>query len=198
MEDHWSFLTVMDKGEKKAVKSDFFSFTLCDALICNDPSIIEKSYRWTQKESERNFLKDLFEESFLNSFYPKLTIDFVHPLVGKGLFADQEIQELTYIGHYAGLLKKRQNRKDRDNLYLFGYQVGQKETPYVIDAEKMGNHTRFLNHSEEPNLRSCSINVGLFSYVLFYTLRKIKKKEQLTYDYGPYFWRKKGAPIDLL
>ena len=81
----------------------------------------------------------------------------IDPTFGFGVFAAQDLPTKTFIGEYTGILKKRSNFKDRDNDYRFDYQIdADKRGPYVLDGERGGNHTRFINHSTDPNIESYS------------------------------------------
>ena len=116
----------------------------------------------------------------------------VNPLIGYGVFAKENIPELSYIGEYAGELRARQ-RIDRRNNYIFGYLVGTFRTPWVIDAKNRGNFTRFINHSFHPNICSRGIIINGLYHIIFFANKPIKKGQQLTYDYGPTYWNR-GRP----
>lgn len=118
----------------------------------------------------------------------------VNPMVGYGVFAKEEISQLSYIGEYAGELRARRGRKDRGNDYIFGYMVGLFGTPWIIDAKRKGNFTRFLNHSYNPNISSRGVVVDGVYHVIFFANKAIAKDEQLTYDYGPTYWKKRPYP----
>jgi uncharacterized protein len=120
----------------------------------------------------------------------------VNPLVGYGVFARKSIPYLSYIGEYAGDLRRR-SRKDKGNDYVFGYMVSSFGTPWIIDAEKRGNFTRFLNHSFNPNVSSRGVVVDGVYRVIFFANRQIRPSEQITYDYGPTYWNKRSYPQDL-
>lgn len=60
-----------------------------------------------------------------------------------------------------------------------------------VDAEKAGNWTRFINHSETPNLE-IEIKDGKVYFVL---IRDIEAGEQLTFDYGKHFFSNLNPPI---
>ncbi len=142
--------------------------------------------RWTRALYEKSMAKG----DLLNS----IAIAWVSSYVGLGVFARKEIPYLTYISEYTGVVRKRK-RKDSCNPYAFRYVTGPKETPFVIDASHKGNFTRFLNHSDEPNLTSrWMIAQDGITHIIFFANRFISKGEQLTYDYGPYYWRRRFMP----
>ncbi|KAL8615961.1 hypothetical protein ACOMHN_034637 [Nucella lapillus] len=54
----------------------------------------------------------------------------------------------------------------------------------VIDGYRMGNLTRFVNHSCEPNCEMQKWNVNGLYHMVLRTLREIKSHEEITYDYN--------------
>ena len=59
---------------------------------------------------------------------------------------------------------------------------------YVVEAEKMGNFTRFINHSDTPNLGFvCAYWCGM-PRLLLVSLQMIPEGVQLSVDYGKLFW----------
>lgn len=153
-----------------------------------------------QKESIKRknlWIDSLYGNYFLSQRFAKTYVKWVSSLIGYGLFAKEDIPQYSLIGEYTGIVRKRAKRKDEKNDYIFGYVIANKETPYVIDASKEGNHTRFINHSDDPNLHSSwLIHKGL-CHIILVTNSYIPKNTQITLDYGPYYWRKRGVPIDL-
>jgi len=139
----------------------------------------------------------LFENSFRQKIIPPLIIKEVNSLVGLGIFARKNLKPLTFIGEYSGVVRPRNKKADDLNDYVFRYVDSRFSVPYVIDAEKKGNLCRFLNHSDQPNLLSRSLVLGDSYHVIFYTKEAISEGAQLTYDYGPYYWRKRVNPLFL-
>lgn len=125
-------------------------------------------------------------------------IKWINPLVGHGLFAKVQISPFSYIGEYTGLVRRRRFFGPRDNDYVFGYMIGPKDTPWVIDAKEAGNYTRFINHSDDPNVSSrWVITEDDIGHIIFFANRKISVGEQLTYDYGPYYWKSRPQPLEV-
>ncbi|XP_070207967.1 histone-lysine N-methyltransferase ASH1L-like isoform X2 [Littorina saxatilis] len=54
----------------------------------------------------------------------------------------------------------------------------------VIDGYRMGNITRFVNHSCEPNCEMQKWNVNGLYHMVLLTLREIKPNEEISYDYN--------------
>lgn len=157
----------------------------------------KRSVERGQEEKESKWRTSLYHKEMKEKREIPFLLKEVHPIIGHGVFATQNIPFLTFIGEYTGVVRRRNRREDRSNEYIFGYTIGSKDTPWVIDAEKQGNFTRFINHSYEPNLTSTWIIADGISHIIFFANRLILAGEQLTYDYGVYYWGKRAAPLQL-
>lgn len=114
----------------------------------------------------------------------KLDRDFTiarsSPIEGIGLFAKKNIPKGTRIAEYAG---KRVLREDltadlQAGLSSLKYVMNLNETT-VIDGERDGNDTRFINHCCEPN---CI--VYFFNEIPYiYSLTEIPIDTELSFDY---------------
>lgn len=143
------------------------------------------------------WIDSLYGNAFLSKKFAPSYVKWINPLIGYGLFAKEDIPQYSLIGEYTGVIRKRNTKLDKDNDYIFGYVVAQNETPYIVDASKEGNYTRFINHSDEPNLHSTwLINKGI-CHIILVSKSYIPKDTQITYDYGPYYWRKRPSPLEL-
>ena len=98
---------------------------------------------------------------------------------GKGAYALKGIPARRKLGNMEGEIisvreaRKRVKQMKRVSMVEFG-------DGRALDASVNPNDLRFINHSCDPNtyLRVC------YSKVEFWSLRKIKKGEELTCDYG--------------
>ncbi|KAK1318989.1 Histone-lysine N-methyltransferase, H3 lysine-9 specific SUVH1 [Acorus calamus] len=65
---------------------------------------------------------------------------------------------------------------------------GAKPFSFYIDAGKMGNMSRFMNHSCSPNVFWQPVlhdhNDEKYPHIMFFALRHIPPMTELTYDYG--------------
>lgn len=99
---------------------------------------------------------------------------------GKGAFAVERIPARKKIGNLGGeiislkVARKRAVQTKRVAIVEFG-------DGRALDASVQPNELRFVNHSCSPNTYM-SVR---YSKVEFYTLRIIKKGEELTCNYGP-------------
>ena len=159
-------------------------------------------YRVVKQSSKAMKRKDLsvrerwlgvrFQKEILQGLVPRLSIRYIDPVFGYGVFAEQDFSVGAYIGEYTGVIRKRRSRKDRTNDYCFAYTIGDwVYNPFIIDAKERGNYTRFLNHSEEPNVESLSVYAGGIMHIIFVALKPIRKGSQMCYHYGDIFWKKR-------
>lgn len=145
-------------------------------------------------QAENNWFLALYEEEFRKKMAPKIEVRWINHRLGYGIFAIETIPSMTYVGEYAGLVRKRKGRRDRFNDYAFGYTIARKNTKFMIDAKEQGNLMRFVNHSDEPNTTSHWLIVDNLCHMAFFTNKAITAGHQLTYDYGPYYWRSRSDP----
>ncbi len=129
---------------------------------------------------------------------PEVEIRWCSEEVGHGVFTQNLIAPDQYIGEYIGLV--RQNIRfyfTPLNNYCFEYPIPDATgRHYVIDATD-GNFTRFINHSNQPNLRAIHVFVDGFYHLIFLSARAIQAQEQLSYDYGPNYWALRSPPQPL-
>lgn len=206
-EDSYPKIYLRDKQtdqllEKKQLEQ-MFSFSYLNHLYFSSYSY----FSYCIKKTNRQLLNEevlqaakwgsaMFEKEYKRGFFPNLLLKKVNPLVGYGVFAYEDIAQYNYIGEYTGKVRKRDRFRDKFNDYVFGFVACTKDTPYVVDAKDSGNITRFINHSDEPNLKSRWVVIDGICHIIFYANQFIPKGKQLTYDYGPYYWKKRAAPID--
>lgn len=161
--------------------------------------------RWITKKSQKRLKKNnyrkmnkwilaLHEKAIHHPRHDHIYIRYVDSYLGYGAFANRDIPALTYIGEYTGVVTLRKPKRTRFNDYVFGYMTGPKDSPFIIDAKDKGNFTRFINHSNEPNLNSRWVITGGVTRIILFSNRLIAKGEQFTYDYGKYYWRSRSSP----
>lgn len=122
--------------------------------------------------------------------HPKIEIRFINDRIKYGVFADQEILSSQFIGEYTGVVRKRTKSLIKYNNYCLRYPISLDDPKeFVIDAKNAGNFTRYINHSDRPNLEIMGIYVSPFLRIVFRSLDLIAAGEQLTFDYGECFWK---------
>ena len=98
-----------------------------------------------------------------------------------GLYANRDIKSGTKIIEYKGkIISVKQSETDPkfdNNKAIYLFNLNKK---YDLDGDFKYNTARLINHSCDPN---CEVDgVGLKLWI--YSIRDIKKNEELTYDYG--------------
>ena len=157
----------------------------------------QKKLATVHSRKQNKWMESLYANKVRKGDEASFYIEKVNSLVGYGVFAKDFIPYLGYIGEYAGELRARKGRKDRENDYIFGYMVGMFRAPWIVDASKKGNFTRFLNHSFYPNISSRGVVVDEIYHIIFFANKSIVAGEQLTYDYGPTYWNKRPYPQEI-
>lgn len=141
------------------------------------------------------WLGTLFQKEIEEGAVPPVSVRWIGPEMGCGLFADAPIPRMGFIGIYAGVVRRRK-RSDRHNAYCFAYQIIEgEETPYLIDAREQGSLVRFMNHSKTPNCTPYLATVGTTPYILLLAHTPIPAGAELTYHYGDDYWAKRPSPL---
>ena len=163
-----------------------------DAII---EKVLKKSKQSIKKKElsiREKWLGIHFQKEVSDGYMPKISIRWIDEVLGYGVFAEEDIPLGAYIGEYTGLVRKRARLKDKKNDYCFEYTIGDWiYNPFIIDAKNQGNFTRYINHSEDPNLESLAVYVDEVMHIIFVALKPIKKGMQMCYHYGDYFWKKR-------
>lgn len=138
---------------------------------------------------EQKWLGSFFSKELDSAYFANVDIKSTNQNLGYGLFAKQNIAKNSFVGEFAGILKKRSSVSLKVNHYCLKYPIeGGFFQKYTIDASKKGNCFRFLNHNINPNLNVRSVFYNGFIRMIFLSLKDIKVGDQLTIDYGKDFW----------
>ncbi len=124
-----------------------------------------------------------YGEAFKQRKSPDLAICHIDDFFGVGVFAKELIAPHTYVCPYLGTVRKRIQSQDVQNDYIFDYPLD-----CVIDAKEKGGISRYLNHSDTPNLTAHWMVAENLYYIFFYANQPIQPGQQLTFNYGPRFW----------
>ena len=125
--------------------------------------------------------------------------------LGIGIFAKENIRSNTFIGLYTGLFELIPLSTNENNEYAFDVLNDIKSEEEINDlnlklndcgyflrtnAKEIGNFTRYINHSFDPNIEAdlCIINGNI--QVVLRALKPIQKGEQLLLNYGLEYWKK--------
>jgi len=132
------------------------------------------------------------------SYLPPVSIRFLSPAIGYGLFAEEAIAAGAYVGEYTGIVRQNDRTHFEPlNNYCYEYPIPDEiGRSYVIDATK-GHLTRFINHSFTPNLKPIHVFYDGYFHLIFLTLVPIEKGTQLTFNYGRNYWNLREPPAAL-
>jgi uncharacterized protein len=101
---------------------------------------------------------------------------------GLGLFATQDFKKGDLIIEYTGERISEAEAQRRGGKYLF-----ELNDNWTIDGKERKNTARYLNHSCRPN---CEPELNEDETQIFiYAKRNIKAGEELTYNYGEYYFK---------
>lgn len=120
---------------------------------------------------------------------------------GWGVYCNENLVMGEFIDVYLGEVltneetSRREEAADADKgsyLYSLDKFVGDanapsEETHYVVDGQYMGNATRFINHSCEPNCRQYTVSENKYDtsvyHLAFFAYEDIPAGTELTFDY---------------
>ncbi len=129
-----------------------------------------------------------------------VSIRLVSSDVGYGLFAEEDLRPGALIAEYAGIIQPGEDLEvDPDTAvrpeegyetdYTWDYpDAWYEDELYEVNAGKMGNELRYVNHSFEANLAVEHTLVGNRWVIFFVTQSFIPAGTQLTVDYGEEYW----------
>jgi hypothetical protein len=150
---------------------------------------------------------DSYRSCLNKNIRPPLYLKYINNEVGYGVFAETNLYEDDFIQEYAGhVISAEQlfyNGRNLNNSYLmtlFPSMSCHLQTPdMMIDAKKAGNFTRFINHSEKPNVKiKLVLDAEGLWHVVFFMGRTTHADEQLFIDYGRKYWEfLQKSPQDL-
>jgi len=173
-------------------------------LEFEDASLFEDLVKRGKKSHKKGLLSQ--EQLWFGSFYrkeietlslPDVFLRWIDPSLGWGVFANRDFKKRELIAEYSGKLR-RWKRSDNKNSYCFEYVPASGiSTPYTIDARDQGGISRFINHSNTPNLTAGLATIDFISHVILYANEPISKGAQLCYDYGADYWSRRSPPLPL-
>ena len=150
-----------------------------------------KTYLEKSEDAQRAlWLGANYKEHLLSGYIAPMKIYWIDDICGFGAAALIDFKKGTYLGSYAGKVKRRVLFFSNTNPYCFSYSSSSYvNVKYTTDAEKQGNEIRFLNHSETPNCEAITISVNEYLYIVIRTIRDVARGAQLCYNYGPLYWK---------
>lgn len=138
-----------------------------------------------------------YRQELTTGYVADTVIKWIDEEIGYGLFAGIDFFSDTYIAEYTGKVRQIDRLHKDLNSYCFHYPTRFFSWNYtVIDSINQGNETRFINHSDTPNLQPRWIYDRGLMHLVFFTARFIPKGTQLTFNYGKDFWKNRAGKIN--
>jgi len=146
---------------------------LCQCYTCSDPP---KELADTQRCRNDNILMGRSRPTLIGR----------SAVAGWGLFTKYALKKDDYIDEYVGecISQEEADRRGqlddaRDRSYLF-----QIASDLVIDSKYKGNKTRFINHSDTPNVKPRILFVKGEQRAGFFALEDIPEQTELFFNYN--------------
>lgn len=161
---------------------------------------IEKRCRAALEEGEisrrQKWLGSYHAKEVAEGLSPDLEIRWIDSTVGYGVFANEPFEPGAFVSEYTGVLGKHTLFSKVGGAYLFYYPIiTGKHSPYYVDAQKQGNYARFINHSEQGNVKPCYALIEGVIHILLLATKKIPIGAQICYDYGELYWKRRDPPL---
>lgn len=175
----------------------FLGIAYLSSLVFEKERVQKRSQRfWESRKKEypvKSWMGVYFADALKERKFPPVFIANAGKQVGLGLFAGADIPALTLLGEYTGIVRRKPFGSTKKNFYSMCYPIGFfSVTSWIIDAEKQGNYTRFINHSQNANTQVKSLLYEGLIRMVFVTNRKVLKGEQILTDYGDLYWKQLG------
>lgn len=141
----------------------------------------------SEKNPTARFNSQWYVNALKQGYVAPVYIAFVSDEVGYGIFAAQNISRGQLIGEYTGIVKKvdfSNNIKDYD--YAWGFPP---PTKCIVDSKDAGNFTRFINHSDNPNVIMIYVRINKCWHLAYVANQDIKKDQQILAHYGNPYWK---------
>jgi hypothetical protein len=178
-------------------EGDFSGFDYLPQPIYESREVLDEILEYTSKAKkgdgigqDRIWLGVYYDKEIQKRIHPRLTVRWIDDTVGYGVFARERILPCTFLGEYTGVIQQRKPRHEKESIYSFLYtswQMGRRK--YVVDAERMGNFTRFINHSDQPSAEALCVYWRGMPRMIFVSLCEIQEGAQIHFDYGTIYWK---------
>ncbi|XP_041123021.1 histone-lysine N-methyltransferase, H3 lysine-36 specific-like [Polyodon spathula] len=126
-------------------------------------------------------------QSFTKRLYPELEI-FRTLARGWGLRCKSDLKKGDFVNEYVGEVideeECRARIKHAQELDIFNFYMLTLDKDRVIDAGPKGNHSRFMNHSCQPNCETQKWTVNGDTRVGLFALAEIPSGTELTFNYN--------------
>lgn len=144
--------------------------------------------------SEKIWLGIYFHKELQEGWHPKIKLRWMGEPLRFGVFAAESLKACSFVGEYTGLVEE----EVEDASYSVRYPSWVlPKRRIAIQAAQYGNFTRFINHSDAPNVMLMSVYWKGIPRMILLALQTIHEGTQLTFDYGASFW-KENSQIPVL
>lgn len=173
---------------------NFETYPFFKEVLANCPWILKKSFLGEENRDQAW----TFRHELHNGYRASMSIKWVNKEIGYGAFTNDSLEAGEYVGEYTGTVRRLYRNAPDQNEYCLHYPTRWFSWKYVtIDALEEGNETRFINHSDTPNLQPLCVCERNLLHIIFIAKHSIEADAELTYDYGAAFWKKrKKVPTD--
>lgn len=164
-----------------------------------EKKVLQKGEKYKDEADaiHQRWLGTYFRSEILHPPLAPFALHWIGREMGWGLFAAAPLKKGAFVATYGGVVRKRR-RTDEKNSYCFQYLLPPaSSTSLLIDGKEEGSLGRYLNHRSEGNVTSASVLCDGVFHILLHTTRPIEPGEELCYDYGPDYWKKRPAPQEL-
>lgn len=163
----------------------FPSYEVLEEVIRNCPYLLR--FEWLISSNDE--WEVLYQSQLSAGATADTCIKWINPQLGYGLFAEVDLPEKSFVAEYTGIVRQVNKRNPNLNGYCFQYPTRFWSFKYfVIDALQEGNVSRFINHSNQPNLQPLWLIKRGVLHLIFIANRLITKGTELTFDYGVDYW----------
>lgn len=139
-----------------------------------------------------------YQTEISTGYVADTVIKWINSEIGYGLFAGIDFFPNTYIAEYTGKVRQVLRLHKDLNPYCFHYPTRWFSWNYtVIDASIQSNESRFINHSDTPNLQPHWVYDRGLMHLILMAAEFIPKGTQLTFNYGKDYWEYRQGKIDL-
>jgi hypothetical protein len=122
-------------------------------------------------------------------------IQHIDDTIGHGVITERTLETGSFIGEYLGEINCRHlYSPTRDTTYIMEYPIPMPPGfRWSIDAARMGNFTRFINHHDEANCHIAVAYDGFIFRVIILAKQEIPAGKELRLNYGTDYWRHRQA-----
>ena len=182
-------------------------------LEFEDENLLQNAKKWSQNYAMYflNTKEELWEQAYFaeeirSGYVIDISICWIDDDIGYGIITNKDINKNAFIGEYTGVVRRKTQTYFTSNDYLWEiipppYYAVLWLKDYLsccVDAKPKGNYTRFINHSNDNNLETQYILCDDLLHVCFTSNKFIPAGSQLTYHYGPKYWKKRKKKQDLI